>query len=216
MAKRFTDSGKWSKAWFMELSSDHKLLWIYMLDSCDHAGIFEVNWPLTSFMTGLQLTSIPEPFNKQVLRIDKKRYFIRDFVEFQYGPLNEKVAVHRSVISILKKNSINISTLKQPLNKGYSGVKDKDKDMDKVKDKEKDRSLKSITLELRQEWAKKHIWEDVDVEEEFTKFSDYLLQSGKKYKDYQAGFRNWLKQPWVPRKIEDQYERILREKGLKK
>ncbi len=71
-------------------------------------------------------------------------------------------------------------------------------------------------MELRQEGAKKDRYRDVDIEEEFTKFSDYLLQTGKKYKDYQAGFRNWLKQPWVQKKIEDQFERVLRERKMKK
>ena len=153
MAKRFTDSSKWSKTWFMELPIDHKLLWIYMLDACDHAGVWEVNWKLTSFMTGLPVTSLPPIFSKQVTRIDDKRYFIRDFVAFQYGALNENVHAHRSVINILQRFGVDISTPKEPFFKGCLGDKDKDKDKDKDmdKDKEKDRSLKSIMLEVSKE-----------------------------------------------------------------
>ena len=199
MAKRFTDNGKWSKSWFMDLPTDHKLLWIYMLDACDHAGVWEVNWKLTSFMTGLPVTSLPKTFGKQVTRIDDKRYFIRDFVAFQYGSLNEKVNAHRSVINILQRFGIDISTLKQPLKKGSSRVKDKDKDKDLVKDKakKKDKSLKSITLEVRREWQKDKDFQTVNVEKEFKRFSNWLASKGKVYKDYHATFRNWLMSKYV-------------------
>ena len=66
MAKRFTDNQKWSKSWFMDLEPKDKLLWIYMIDSCDHAGIWEVNWKLTSFMVGFQVAKLPSSFEKQV------------------------------------------------------------------------------------------------------------------------------------------------------
>jgi len=128
MAKRFTDSLKWSKSWFMELSTDDKLLWVYILDACNHAGIWEVNWKYTSFMTGLDLSSLPEVFDKQVTKIDEKRYFIKGFVEFQYVILNENVKAHKSVINILNKYGISYLTVKQPFTKGLQRVKDKDKD----------------------------------------------------------------------------------------
>ena len=74
MAKRFTDNQKWSKSWFMDLTLEEKLLWIYMTDSCDHAGIWEVNWKLTSFMVGFQVTQLPKAFDKQVEAIKDNKY----------------------------------------------------------------------------------------------------------------------------------------------
>jgi hypothetical protein len=39
MAKRLTDSNKWNDSWFTNLPMDIKLVWIYLLDACDHAGV---------------------------------------------------------------------------------------------------------------------------------------------------------------------------------
>ena len=133
MAKRFTDTQKWHKSWFMDLEPKDKLLWVYMTDSCDHAGIWEVNWKLTSFMVGFQVIKLPESFEKQIIKLSDKKYWLKDFCEFQYGTLNPNVNAHKSVIGILTKHNIINSTLKQPLNNPSLGVKDKDKDKDKVK-----------------------------------------------------------------------------------
>ena len=110
MAKRFTDSEKWGKTWWMELSSKNKVFWMYLLDNCNHAGIWEVNWRLAKFhCEGISENEIKVVFKKQyeVLN-DGKKWFIKDFIEFQYGTLNENVKAHKSVIDILSKYVKNI------------------------------------------------------------------------------------------------------------
>ena len=39
MAKRFTDTDKWKKGFMKSLSTKYKLLWLYIVDDCNHAGI---------------------------------------------------------------------------------------------------------------------------------------------------------------------------------
>jgi hypothetical protein len=36
-------------------------------------------------------------------------------------------------------------------------------------------------------------FKDMNIDKELIKFKDYLAASGKKYKDYKAAFRNWLR-----------------------
>ena len=39
MAKRFTDTDKWKKGFIRNLPTKYKLLWLYILDDCNHAGV---------------------------------------------------------------------------------------------------------------------------------------------------------------------------------
>ncbi|MAG59247.1 hypothetical protein CMO96_00435 [Candidatus Woesebacteria bacterium] len=52
------------------------------------------------------------------------------------------------------------------------------------------KSLESINKEFLNELQEKHL--DIDVFFQFDKFKNYLSANGKSYKDYRAGFRNWL------------------------
>ena len=135
MAKRFTDTTKWKRVWFRKLQPEHKVFWFYLLDQCCHAGIWEVDFEQAEFFCGKLVESeIREVFKKQILEFDNgKRWFIQDFIDFQYGELNDKVNAHRSAINRLKKFKLyNIDEL---FIKGSSTldsrVKDKDNDKDK-------------------------------------------------------------------------------------
>ena len=110
MAKRFTDNGKWKKKFFKKLSPKHKLLWIYILDDCDHAGIWEVDLEVAELRIGESLdeNEIIDLFEGQIQVIrDGEKWFIPDFITFQYGELNPNSRVHQSVIELLQKNGIN-------------------------------------------------------------------------------------------------------------
>ena len=56
MAKRFIDTKIWDKAWFRKLSTKNKLVWIYLLGKCDHAGIWDADWELAEFIIGETIT----------------------------------------------------------------------------------------------------------------------------------------------------------------
>lgn len=138
MAKRFTDTSKWAKDSFSEMSLKMKLVWVYLCDNCDHAGIWDVNLNLMSFQIGekVTLSEITDAFGKKVLLFDKKIH-IPSFVTFQYGTLNAENKVHKSVISRLEK--IKNQAPCKPLASPLIGAKDKDKDKEKYKDKIKDK-----------------------------------------------------------------------------
>lgn len=154
MAKRFTDSNKWDDLWFQELPLKYKLFWQYLLDKCDHAGIWKVNFKMASFVIGEKITEIEamQYLGKNVHKLELDRWFLFKFIEFQYGQLNENNRVHLSAINILKKynlldgnNAVIKLTPYMDLISPLQGVKDKDKDKDKdkakFKDKEKEKHL---------------------------------------------------------------------------
>ncbi len=141
MAKRFTDTDKWKKKFIRGLEAPYKLLWFYILDDCDHAGIWHVDIEVAQIRIG-EKVDLAEALGffagKFFVFDDNEKWFIPDFIEFQYGSLSENNRAHLSVINILTRYGL-ID------NKGYirglEGAKDKeqDKDMDKVKDKVKDK-----------------------------------------------------------------------------
>jgi hypothetical protein len=143
MAKRLTDSLKWDDPWFMELSAEHKIFWLYILDACDHAGVWEVNFRLAEFKTGIRFvkSELEETFSGRLHFINEKYWFILKFIDFQYnGIKNDNVG--KSVQAIVHKYKLwglvgAVEGLVSPL--AGSKVKDidKDNDIDKEIDKEK-------------------------------------------------------------------------------
>ena len=208
MPKRYTDTDKWKKIWFRKLKNDHKVFWMYLLDQCDHAGIWEVDFELASyFCNGIKESEIRNTFVKQYHEFDDgKRWFIKDFIEFQYRGLDESNRVHNSVINILKRHGL-FKGLIRPLHEAKDIYKDKDQLKDKEKDKEKGKNskknqLKKIESELNILQAE---FDTVDVSIEFDKFQDYLKANGKKYANYKSAFRNWLRSDFI--KPKDTYEK---------
>ena len=190
MAKRFTDNSKWKKLWIRRLEPKYKLFWFYLLDNCDHAGIYDADIESASFHNGIDYTAeeILKTFNRKIKVIKKDKWFIPKFVEYQYGELNENNRAHLSVIKILSKYGLldANNSLISPL----QGSKVKDKPKVKVKVKAKVNQLEDIANNLDQIQAD---FPTVNVRFEFEKFSDYLEANGKKYKNYLSGFRNWLR-----------------------
>lgn len=139
MAKRFTDTDKWKKPFVRALDAPYKLLWLYILDDCDMAGIWQVDFEVARIRTGQEVdyNSALRLFGDRIQAIDKFKWFIPDFINFQYGNLSENNRMHLSVIQILKKHNLYLS----PLQGAKDGVKDNNKDKDKVLDMDKDKYI---------------------------------------------------------------------------
>lgn len=135
MAKRFTDNEKWKKRLFKGLSTVDKLFFLYILDECDHAGIWHIEVDIAEIRIGeeIDIENFKKQMGKHLIEFDNgEKWFIPTFVEFQYGELNPSVNAHKSVINKLTKQK-----LLKLLKNSSGGVKDKDKDKDKDMDKDK-------------------------------------------------------------------------------
>lgn len=119
MGKRFTATEKWSRAWFRELPPAYKLLVLYLYDNCDAGGIWYVDKGEAEFKIGAPI-DLDAGFDMMKGRVVKvcggKRWFIVDFIQFQYmvpiENLNPKNMAHRGALKALREAGIALS-LKQ-------------------------------------------------------------------------------------------------------
>jgi hypothetical protein len=135
MAKRFISTELFDDDWFMELKPTTKLLWVYFITKCDHAGIISFNERLCKFQTGLNdVQGCLKELKSRVFRLSDTQFFIPKFIYFQYPDFpNSKVNQQKGAIKILTKlglmidnQLIDLTTLDdvQSLSKTYVYVND--------------------------------------------------------------------------------------------
>lgn len=131
MAKRFTDTDKWKRAWFCKLDPKAKLVWFYLLDQCDHRGVWFENFELLSLQVGFSVKRAQFDlwFGEKIKFFDGDKYFLKSFVDFQYGDLKPTNNAHKAIIYLI--SSLENLAPHEDLNSSSGGAQDKDKDKDK-------------------------------------------------------------------------------------
>lgn len=180
MAHRLTDSRKWDDPWFRELPPKYKCFWWFLLDKCDHAGIWKVDFKSAEFHIGekIEESVAKEVMNGRIKSLGDK-WFIPKFIEFQYkcsvNDLDTTNKVHLSVLSILKKEGV------------YKGLASP---MEGAKDKDKDKDIVSI---LKTNSAYAHI----DIDTELGKMDAWLLahKGRQKTKKFIVNWLNKIEKP---------------------
>jgi hypothetical protein len=152
MAKRFTDTEKWEDEWFTDLSNDFKVIWFYLLDTCDNAGIWKKNIKKLNYLcnTNISTDDLLKVFGKRITILADEKWFINKFCVVQYGHdfLQSK---NKAVLSAIKKLLIegvqidNIYSM-NTLSIGYQYPTDtpKEQEQDKVNNKD---NVEDIVLE---------------------------------------------------------------------
>lgn len=109
MAYRFTDTEKWRDAWFTTLSQFEMLLFMYLCDVCDIAGIAEVNlriWAFELRSTESSIKGALKGLERSVLISECGNYvYLKNFLKHQKNlPLNERNNAHKGIIMKFKLN----------------------------------------------------------------------------------------------------------------
>lgn len=132
--KRFTETGKWADPWFRNLEFQFKLFWIYLVDVCDDAGVWEVDMAHASFSIGKKyyeggveealagrIEILPNPDDGPT------KWFIPKFIEFQYKRLKENHNPHNQAWDSLRRHGL-LSRLDQGLPLACPSQQGKDKE----------------------------------------------------------------------------------------
>lgn len=154
MAKRFTDTDKWKKPFIRSLKAPYKLLWFYIVDDCDTAGIWEADFDVAQVKIGEKIdpkTAIKQ-LGKNIIEIDNgNKWFIPSFIEFQYpNGLSYTNKAHAGAIRNLQKFGLideNLKLLTSSLQAPSQAPQEKDMDMVTEKVMEKDKEKEGKILE---------------------------------------------------------------------
>lgn len=152
MAKRFSDSEKWNDVWFTELTNDQKIIWIYLLDNCDNAGIFKLNMKLINFncSTNISVEEFIFIYKERITQINKESWLINKFCTYQYGSdfliKTGNKAVQSAIKKLMEVNVVqlinNNYTLSIPYSSPINTLSIEDKyPIDTLKDKDRDKDV---------------------------------------------------------------------------
>lgn len=116
MAKRFTDTKKWEKAWFRTLSPRMKCAWDFLNSKCDFIGLWELDLDRLAFEIGESVTLEELTSTFDVEPFDGDKLFIPGFVPFQYGDVEGKLSednrMHQNVAAALKSRGLPVPEMK--------------------------------------------------------------------------------------------------------
>ncbi len=111
-----------------------KLLWFWLCDQCDGAGVIDPDMDLATFQIGIAVSEMDlNTFGDRLKQIQNGKWMLTKFIPFQYGELSEACPAHKPVFRSLENNRV-----LNGYSKGINTLQDKDKDKSKEKDKEKD------------------------------------------------------------------------------
>jgi len=146
MAKRLTDTDKWKDEWYVPLSNDYRTIWQYLLDNCNHAGIFKKSFGLMNFLchTKIEEKEFNEVFKNRVVDCGDF-YFVPRFITFQYIDLCSNKPVVLSVIKELDRNGL-LEMVRELLPNDYKIIKSKSKSIVKSIDKSKSIEIPFTTI----------------------------------------------------------------------
>ena len=175
MAKRFTDSRKWFDPWFRGLPGEYQHLWLYILDSCDHSGIWKVDFELAGFCMKFEITveDAIRHFGDRINVVDEDKWFIKKFIDFQYGELNINHRLHACIIKDLRTLGVKIPSLRRVSTGSRKGI-------DRCKDKDKESNSNTKTISIANELYA--VWNMIDGVQKCADPKTWSPNRGKSFK----------------------------------
>lgn len=107
---RITNCEKWQDTWFSDLSPNAKLVFIFLYENCNNAGIYEINKKFMLFLLGLNEKELKEAIKElkksYIKSKDDTRIWLKNFLKHQKQlPLNPKNGAHKHIILLLEENT---------------------------------------------------------------------------------------------------------------
>lgn len=116
----------------MGLPVKYKAFWFYICDQCDSAGIWEPNIPLATAQIGesIELNEILQVFKGRIEALPGDKFWIKQFVDFQYGILSSDCKPHLPILKRLQSLGLE-RRVSIPFPKGIDTLQEKEQEKEK-------------------------------------------------------------------------------------
>ncbi len=124
--KRFTETLIWDDPWYRKLPPSYKLFWKYLCDRCDNVGVWAKDMETACYFIGESLDEDKalQLFNEEkerVIILTINKWYIKEFVEFQFGNITPESNIGKSIIKLIDK--YNETGIQHPLNGRSTAVR---------------------------------------------------------------------------------------------
>lgn len=137
MAKRFTETDIWKKQrWFKKLHPIYKLVWAYVKDECDHAGIWKIectdliddlgiedSFSLNDFISQCNIEydkmNGGKVHRERVKVINENLLWLTGFIQFQYENKEKIIQIHAGPVRSALQRLNGLGIYAEALRKGY-------------------------------------------------------------------------------------------------
>lgn len=111
MAKRMTETGKWMNPSFRKLPTKIKVLFLYLLDSCDSAGVIHLDFDLISVILNEEFNGadLDDHLSDKFFYLSEKKdkIIIKNYIAFQNGDIRSAESnIAKSIRSTLSSHGI--------------------------------------------------------------------------------------------------------------
>lgn len=106
MGSRLSDTDKWKNPWFRSLPGKYKLLFIYMIDECDNAGVMHLDIDLIAFVLKeeIKIEEIKHYFEKQIVFVAPDKIVIKNYIAHQKNKNN--TTMQKNIAKLIEKHCL--------------------------------------------------------------------------------------------------------------
>lgn len=106
--KRFTETDKWKNPNFRRLPDPYKLLYLFLLDECDNAGVVHLDFERFEFILKRPVTlkDLKDNLGDKLHFFAEDKVAVKHFIRFQCGELTVKCHPHKKVFELLHRHGL--------------------------------------------------------------------------------------------------------------
>jgi len=112
--KIFTDTEKWDDKWFRGLSPATKLVYLYICDRSDHAGVWEFDEELLRLHTRIKNVNEKiwlHELSPKVIKLPNGKWWIKNYISFQNPRgISKKFKHCAPIFRSLEKNNVTLTS----------------------------------------------------------------------------------------------------------